>query len=250
VADSATVLSSPSSGLAYGNRLQSGASMMYVYDANGDVASSASISIDPGVDTLDSVVSKINTAFGGLVTASVVNNQLSISGVAGSTFQFGTDSSGIWAALGVNTLLTGSTASDIAVNSVVANDVNRVCAGHVDASGLAASGDNTTAKAMTALETTDVAFYVTGRSPTSQTLGDNYAALVGKIGSDTSSASYQATYQTALAAQLEDQQLSASGVSLDEELTNLIKFQHSYQAAAKLISTADKLFETVLGLKN
>jgi len=39
-------------------------------------------------------------------------------------------------------------------------------------------------------------------------------------------------------------------VSLDEELTNLIMYQHSYQAAAKLISTADSMFETILGMKN
>ena len=250
VASSATALASPSSGLTFGNRLQSGASMVHAYDANGKWLSSASITFDPDTDSLDDVVAKLNTAFGGTLTASVVNKQLSLSGVGGNTFQFGDDSAGLWAALGVNTLLTGSNASDVAVNGVVGNDVNRVCAGHVGTDGLAAVGDNTTAKAMAALEKTKVDFYVPGKTTTSQTLGDYYAALVGKVGSDTASASYQAKYQTTLAAQLEDQQLSVSGVNLDEELSNLIKFQHSYQAAAKLISTADSLFETVLGLKN
>lgn len=138
----------------------------------------------------------------------------------------------------------------MAINSVVANDTNRVCVGHVGTDGTTASGDNTTAKSIAALEDKSVDFYVTGSVTASQTLGGYYSALVGQVGSDTSAASYQVSYQTALASQLEDQKLSVSGVSLDEELTNLIKFQHAYQAAAKLISTADSLFETVLGLKN
>ena len=108
----------------------------------------------------------------------------------------------------------------------------------------------TTATAIAALEDKSVDFYVIGSVTASQTLGGYYSTLVGQVGSDTSSASCQVSYQTALASQLEDQKLSVSGVSLDEELTNLIKFQHAYQAAAKLISTADALFETVLGLKN
>lgn len=249
VADSSYSLTSPSSGLVYGNRLQSGASMISTYDANGTYLTSAAITFEPG-DSLNTVVTRINAAFPGVLSASVVNSQLSIAGQGGSTFQFGDDSAGLWAALGINTLLTGSTASDLAVNGVVTNDINRVCAGHVGTDGLVAKGDNTTAKTMIELETSPVDFFVTGKATSSQSLGDYYAALVGKVGSDTATASYQASYNTTLAAQLNEQQLAVSGVNLDEELTNLIKFQHSYQAAAKLISTADALFETVLGLKN
>ena len=91
---------------------------------------------------------------------------------------------------------------------------------------------------------------MTGKTAVKQTLADFYAGLVSKVGSDTAAASYQASYQSALAAELAEQQLSTSGVNLDEELTNMIKFQHSYQAAAKLVSTANSMFETVLGLKN
>jgi flagellar hook-associated protein 1 FlgK len=250
VADKDVALGSNASGLTFGNRLASGAAMIYVYDANGSPTSNAAISVNPATDSLQDIVDKINTAFGGTLTASVVNNALSITANGNASFQFGDDSSGLFAALGVNTLLTGSTAADVAINSVVANDTNRVCVGHVGTDGKTASGDNTTATSLAALEDKSVNFYVTGSVTASQTLGGYYSALVGQVGSDTSGASYQVSYQTALASQLEDQKLSVSGVSLDEELTNLIKFQHAYQAAAKLISTADSLFETVLGLKN
>lgn len=249
VVDSSYALDSPTSGLDYGNRLQSGASMMYVYDANGALTANSAITFSPG-NSLDDVITRINAAFGGSVTASVVNNRLSIAGTGGATFQFGNDSSGLLAALGVNTFLTGSKASDAAVNDVVGTDLNRINAGHVGTNGLVAVGDNLTAKAMTELENTNIPFYVAGKTTVNQTLTDYYASLVSKVGSDTAAASYQATYQSALAAQLNEQQLSTSGVNLDEELTNMIKFQHSYQAAAKLVSTANTMFETVLGLKN
>ena len=48
---------------------------------------------------------------------------------------------------------------------------------------------------------------------------------------------------------LEDQVSSVTGVNLDEEMANLIKYQHSYTAAAKLITTADQMLQTLLGLK-
>lgn len=259
VSDSAAALASNASGLPFFNRLESGSFMMYVYDSNGDLAKdglgnpvTGSIDFD-AADSLDDLIAKINdpsSPFNGFLTAGKTNNQLTIAASGNYTFQFGDDTSGVLAALGVNTLFTGSTASDVALNSAVTTDVNRVCVGHVGADGLAAAGDNTTALAITALENKSVDFFVTGQTAVSQTLGGYYNALVGQIGSDTSAASYQSSYQTSLASQVEAQKLSVSAVSLDEELTNLIKFQHSYQAAAKLISTANSLFETVLGLKN
>jgi len=269
VADSNVALASNASGLSYFDRLQSGALMLYAYDANGELATDAgnvplarSIAFDPTDSTNLSSSGAIKGSLQGLrdaindvfspdyLQASVVNNQLSITGQNGCTFQFGDDTTGVLAALGVNTLFTGSNASDVAINSVVTNDVNRVCAGHVGTDGLAASGDNSTATAITALEDKAIDFSVTGQAATSQTLGGYYDALVGRVGADTSAASYQSTYQSSLADQTKAQKLSVSGVSLDEELTNLIKFQHSYQAAAKLISTANSMFETVLGMKN
>jgi len=43
-------------------------------------------------------------------------------------------------------------------------------------------------------------------------------------------------------------QQSISGVSIDEEMTNLIKFQRGYQAAARLITVADELFQTIINM--
>ena len=75
---------------------------------------------------------------------------------------------------------------------------------------------------MAALQNTTVDFLVNGKTVSSQTLGDYYSTLVGSVGSDTSAASYQYSYQSTLASSLSDEKLAVSAVSLDEELTNLI----------------------------
>ncbi len=49
---------------------------------------------------------------------------------------------------------------------------------------------------------------------------------------------------------LQTQRDSVSGVSLDEEMTNLTKYQQAYQASARLINTVDQLLDTVLSLKS
>ena len=69
------------------------------------------------------------------------------------------------------------------------------------------------------------------------------------MGADTRLAKTNAEYHTALTSHLDDQVTSVSGVNLDEEMAGLIKHQHSYTAAAKLITTADQMLQTLLGLK-
>ncbi len=260
VQDDTIALGSAASGLAFGSRLASGASMLHVYDSGGNLVAGKAIdfssihagnaAFDPATDSLQDVADAINATFAGQLSATIVNHQLKIDGVGGNTFRYGQDSSGLYAALGCNTLLTGSTPYTAGVNAVVASNPDNLCIGHVNGAGEVNAGDITTAKAMVALESKNVTFTSTLGGPTSQTLSQYYSGLVGVVGVDTQNAQYQYQYQSALASQLDEQQLEISGVNLDEELSNLIKFQHSYQAAAKLISTADQLFQTVLGLKN
>ena len=56
--------------------------------------------------------------------------------------------------------------------------------------------------------------------------------------------------EKALASELDARQEEIGGVNLNEEMGNLIRFQHNYSASAKLITTADKMFQTLLSLKN
>lgn len=264
VANADTALGSPSSGLAFGDRLSSGVSSMYFYDAaTGKLASASSFGFidfdpvasgaqpfDPAVHSLNDVVDAINNTFGTFCTAQVINGSLSVTANPGYTFAFGDDSSGLYAALGINTFFTGSTPFDAAVNSVVANNLDFINAGHVNGAGEMNPGDNTTALALAGLSTKKVTMSTFAGGDTSQSLSGYYNSLVGLVGVDTQNAKYNYLYQSALADELAARQDAVSAVNLDEEMANLIRFQQSYQAAAKLISTADQMFQTLLGLKS
>ena len=78
------------------------------------------------------------------------------------------------------------------------------------------------------------------------TMGDQYGRQVASLGVDASTATSQSTNQQVLISQLTTQQEQVSGVSLDEETTNLIQYQHAYQAAARVISVVDDMLDTLI----
>jgi flagellar hook-associated protein 1 FlgK len=79
------------------------------------------------------------------------------------------------------------------------------------------------------------------------TFQDAYAQTVSEVGTLTHAANVSSSAQEALLNQAIEQRESQSGVNLDEEAANLIKFQQSYQAAAQLISVTNSLFDSLLG---
>jgi flagellar hook-associated protein 1 FlgK len=80
----------------------------------------------------------------------------------------------------------------------------------------------------------------------SQTITDFYAGLVGKIGTASSQANEMQANQQLVVDQVNSQISQVSGVSLDEEATDMIKFQHAYQAAARVITTMDEMLNTLI----
>ena len=73
-----------------------------------------------------------------------------------------------------------------------------------------------------------------------------YARLVTRIGLEVSDAKRTTINATALSESIEDRRQSTAGVSLDEEMTNLIRFQRGYQAAARAMTTTDSLLDTLI----
>lgn len=84
--------------------------------------------------------------------------------------------------------------------------------------------------------------------PSGQTPAQAYASLVGAVGTDASNASTQSTAIGQNLLQLKNQQSAVSGVSIDEETTNLIRFQTAYQAAARIISTIQQLSSVTINM--
>lgn len=80
------------------------------------------------------------------------------------------------------------------------------------------------------------------------TFSSFYQGVVGSVGTMSKAASDSVTFENNLLSELTDQRDSVSGVSLDEEAANLLKYQRSYEAGAKMIKVADELLQTVLNL--
>ena len=73
-----------------------------------------------------------------------------------------------------------------------------------------------------------------------------YANLVARIGGESRAASLQQTTTQALRDSAEDRRQSVSGVSMDEEMTNMVRFQRGYQASARAMSTIDEMLDTLI----
>jgi flagellar hook-associated protein 1 FlgK len=136
------------------------------------------------------------------------------------------------------TTTAGNTAALISLNI---SDTNKIAA----SSSATRPSDNSNASAIAQLQNKSIAF-ATGLA----TFNSYYDSLVSKVGLDVQSAKNTVSQDNAFTQQLTTLRESNSGVSLDEELTNLVKYQRSYQASAKLISTATDMMDTVIGLIN
>jgi flagellar hook-associated protein 1 FlgK len=119
---------------------------------------------------------------------------------------------------------------------VATNDPNAVAAA---ATGEGSAG-NTNASALADLSNVNVA--------SGQTASGFLASFLGQIGNDTSAATTNNSAQQATLTQLTTQRDSLSGVSLDEEASNLTQYQRAYQAAAQVFNIANTIIASALNL--
>ncbi|HLH25571.1 MAG TPA: flagellar hook-associated protein FlgK [Chloroflexota bacterium] len=125
----------------------------------------------------------------------------------------------------------GTDAATIAVDPTVAANPNTVAA--ADAPNQA--GNNNTALAIAQLQHT--------MSPST---GDSYNALIASLGVDARAAQGTLANQTALVQLLTQRRQTVSGVSLDEEATQMLRYQRAYEAAARLITTNDEMLDKLI----
>jgi flagellar hook-associated protein 1 FlgK len=79
-----------------------------------------------------------------------------------------------------------------------------------------------------------------------KTTDSAYANLVARIGGDSRAAQQQTATTQALVNSAEDRRQSVSGVSMDEEMANMVRFQRGYQAAARALTTMDEMLNTLI----
>jgi flagellar hook-associated protein 1 len=238
-----------SSGLPYQDQITSGSLSFWVYDSSGQpvnlggTGGSLQVAVDPSSTTMNDIQSALNGVGGGNITAGVTTDgRLQIQAQNGYSFAFSGDTSHVLAALGINTFFTGTDAGSMAVNPQLENDKNLITAGKVGPTGQIASGDNSNALAMADLQYQDV-------PALGDTLGNYLATMEGTIGIDSQSISRSNSFNETLVNNLQQQRDNISAVSIDEEMTNVIKYQQAYAAAAKLISVADQMYQTLLNTK-
>ncbi len=236
VDDATAALNSTAAGLSFPP--SNGSFVVHVTGSDG-ASTSTLVNVNlkgkPTDTSLNSLVTTLNGVSG--VSASVAGGHLKVSAAdAGSTITFSQDSSGTLAALGVNTFFTGDSAQSIAVNPVLAADASQLAAGK---SG--ASGDNGTALAIAALETTAPA-------GSTQTLQATYAGLVTGVADTVAAATTQATASSAVSAALTTQQQSTSGVSLDDEMVNMLQQQQAFQASSRVVATIETMMQSLIAM--
>lgn len=78
------------------------------------------------------------------------------------------------------------------------------------------------------------------------TINNYYNSIIEKLGHATQNVVREEKNQSQLMLSIDNSRLSVSGVSMDEEMINLIQFQHAYNASAKVISTIDSLLDVVV----
>ena len=133
----------------------------------------------------------------------------------------------------------GTNAATIQVNAALVGDPALLQAAGVPG----AAGDNKVALALAQLANKKIA----GLS--NQTLSDQFGTTVASLGQAISSTSSNISDQQLVSKMLQQQRDSVSGVSLDEEMTDMMKYQKAYEASAHLITTLDQMLETVLTMK-
>ncbi|MCE3009803.1 MAG: flagellar hook-associated protein FlgK [Proteobacteria bacterium] len=132
-----------------------------------------------------------------------------------------------------------SFAKHMKLNESITLDVNRIAAGAKPG----AAGDNTVANVISQIQ--NKALMDGG----SATIDDYYNSQVGSVGVLAQRAVKTKESQQNILNQLSNIRESISGVSLDEETTNMIEFQKAFEASARVIKAADEMLETVLSLK-
>lgn len=110
------------------------------------------------------------------------------------------------------------------------------------AAGSTAAGDNSNVLALAGLQTRNL---VAGDTTSFQ---GAYGQLVSQVGNKTRELEVTSVAAGGLLTEATQTLQSESGVNLDEEATNLLRYQQAYQAAAKVMDIASKLFDTLLSL--
>lgn len=209
-------------------------------------------------DTVQYYIDKLNTLAAGI--AKIVNDLhttgTDLEGNSGENFFVFKDSNGNAIDLDsvdwTDPTASGITAANIYVSSDIQDDVSKIAA---SAGTTNVEGNGDIALAIADLKDTKLSYdstngVLSSSSSGDVTIGDFYSGLVTALGSKVSATESDVTNQQTVVDNLISKRESTSGVSVDEETTNMILYQHAYDASAKVISVIDEMLDTVINMKS
>jgi flagellar hook-associated protein 1 FlgK len=138
-----------------------------------------------------------------------------------------------------STLDKSGAAGSIDLSDSVKEDLSNIAA----ALSPNAPGDNRVAIAISKIQHERI------EGEESVTLEEKYLQTIGSIGLETGKARLDAEQANGILAQTNGIRERLTGVSIDEETANMVRFQHAYEASAKMMQAADEMFKTILELK-
>ncbi len=153
----------------------------------------------------------------------------------------GTNFAGV---IGMSRFFDGNSAKDISVESSLVENPGSL---HGYSAPLA--GNNETANAMVELQYEKVEFNRSNFTQSNETIEGFYRFITATISSNAEQAGFNDDANKAIFQTINEQFQSISGVSLDEELSDLMKFQTAYSANAKVLTTVDKMLDALLGIR-
>jgi flagellar hook-associated protein 1 FlgK len=210
-----------------GGSIGTGSAMIRVTDASGTVLANLDVGSSYTVGDVLQIADGISVSFGG--------GNL----VAGNTLAFDVasdpDTTNVLTALGLNTFFKGSDASTIGVTQYIQDDVSRIGAASSDS-----PGDNTNA-----LRLADVQ---NNSATEDSSFRDFLSGIVSELGIDAQTKAGEEESFSSVLLNLENRRQALSGVSIEEEMINIIRFQQAFQASARYVTTMTELGEILIHL--
>jgi len=188
-------------------------------------------------DSLATLVSKINSTVSNVTASVTSDNRLRLVADDGFSFTFAEDSSGVLAALGLNVFFTGADARDIAVEQTLADNPQRLAAALNGQPGDGSNAGRLSSLAEAGLEDLGGA-----------SISQQWRDIVGRLAVSSAAARDGSEAAHNVTEALKAQREAISGVNLDEEAVSLMRFQRSFQAAARYVALVDELMSEMLSL--
>ncbi|PFP30789.1 flagellar hook-associated protein FlgK [Bacillus sp. AFS073361] len=137
-------------------------------------------------------------------------------------------------------------AGNLEVNPLLFESLDRIAAAQVEGTNTSSTGNGQNAQLIAGIKFDHQLDFGNIGQSNKTTADDFYRNIIGQLGIDSQEAQRMQDNSEVIIRQVENRRQSVSGVSLDEEMANMIKFQQAYNAAARVITTMDQCLDKVI----